>query len=102
MNMGIEAFTLNGTTISLSVTDQAPTPTAFTPTNGRIRVYNSGAVTVFLRSGIGSSDGTATTSHTPIAPGTVESFSVPTNHTYISGRTSSGSATVYITVGDGL
>jgi hypothetical protein len=100
--MSIEAFTLNGETVTLSVTTSSPTPTAFSPKNGSIRVYNSGSVTVFLRSGIGTSDATATTSHTPIAPGTVESFTVPANHTYVSGITSSGSATVYVQVGDGI
>jgi hypothetical protein len=100
--MSLEAFTLNGATIALSATSSTPTPTAFTPSNGRVRVYNAGSVIAFLRSGIGSSDGTATTSHTPIAPGAVESFGVPANHTHISAITSSGTATVYVTVGDGV
>ena len=99
--MSIEAFTLNGTTISLSATASAPTPTAFTPSKGKIRIRNTGTVDVFVRSGIGTTDATATTSHTCIGAGHTEAFSVPTNHTHISAITASGTATVYVTVGDG-
>lgn len=97
----IQSFTLNGATVTLSATTGAPTPTAISPREGSIRVYNAGAVTAFLRSGIGTADATATTSHTPIAAGTVEAFSIPTNHTHISAITASSTATVYVTVGNG-
>ena len=101
--MSLEAFTLNGTTVVLSATASSPTPTAFTPRFGRIRVVNKGPNQAFLRSGIGATDATATTSHTPIAAGTIESFTVPTNHTHISAIcAASETATVYITTGDGL
>lgn len=99
--MSLEAFTLNGVTTTLSATTASPTPSAFTPAQGKIRVFNTGGVIVFLRSGIGTSDATATTSHTPLGIGGIESFTVPTNHTHVSAITVSGTATVYVTVGDG-
>ncbi|WP_430438989.1 hypothetical protein [Shinella sp.] len=38
---------------------------------------------------------------TPVLPGTVEIFTIPTGMTHVAGITSTGTATVYFTAGDG-
>lgn len=93
------AFSLGGATTVLSVTSSSSGDT-IAPKYGRIRVHNSGASIAFLRTGIGAQ--TAVTTDVPIPPGVVEVFSVPANHTHAAAITSSGTATLYITVGSGL
>ena len=70
----------------------------------QVRMWNSGAVPVFFKAG--TSTVTATTSSTPLPPGSVECFTFYRNsddsQIYIAGITASGSATVYITTGDGM
>lgn len=93
------AFRLGGATTVLSVTSSSSGDT-IAPKYGRIRVYNGGASVAFLRTGIGAQ--TALTTDVPIPPGVVEVFSVPANHTHAAAITSSGTATLYITVGSGM
>lgn len=63
-----------------------------------VRIFNSGLVTIFVRATVGAS--TALTSDIPIAAGSVELFTKGNNDT-ISAITANGSATVYVTPGEG-
>lgn len=109
--MSTNAFTPLGNTVVFTAATSAPTPVqALSKTLGgnQYRIINSGNVTVFL--GLGSTSANATSnavvvtstqSSIPLLPGTDEILSFVPN-AYFTGITSSGSAAVYITPGDGL
>ena len=65
---------------------------------GAYRLHNAGTVIVFIKEG--DVTVTAAVTDTPIAPGAVEVLSFGSQ--YIAGITASGSATLYITAGDGI
>lgn len=109
--MGIQAFTAMGNTVTFTASTSAPTPVqAVSSTLGgnQYRIINTGLVTVFL--GYGTTSATATSnaavvtstaSSIPIIAGTDEILSFVPN-AYFTGITSSGSAVIYVTPGDGL
>jgi len=109
--MGIQAFTKMGNTVAFTATTSAPTPVqAASSTLGgnQYRIINSGNVTVFLGYGVNASDATnnavvVTTTGTsfPLLAGTDEILTFAPN-AYFTGITSTGSANVYITPGDGM
>jgi hypothetical protein len=65
---------------------------------GCYRLYNAGTVVVFIKEGDGTVNAAVT--DTPIAPGAIEVLSFANQ--YIAGITASGTATIYITAGDGI
>lgn len=109
--MGIQAFTPSGNTVTFTANVAAPTPVqclSSTLGGNQYRVINSGSVTVFL--GYGDTSGNATNraaivtttgNSIPLLAGTDEILSFIPN-AYFTGITSSGTAAVYITPGDGL
>jgi hypothetical protein len=109
--MSTNAFTKTGNTVVFTAAVTAPTPVqALSTTLGgnQYRIINSGLVTVFL--GYGTASGDATNSATvvtstgpayPILAGTDEILTFVPN-AYFTGITSSSTAAVYITPGDGL
>ena len=109
--MGIQAFTPLGNTVTFTAATAAPTPVqALSTTIGgnQYRIINNGTVIVFL--GLGTTSSLAnsnaaiistTGSSIPILPGTDEILSFVPN-AYFTGITSSGTATIYVTPGDGL
>jgi len=109
--MGVNAFNACGNTVVFSATTSAPTPVQAVSTTlggNQYRVLNSGTVTVFM--GIGTSSANATSNAAvvsstgaaiPLLSGTDEIMTFPPN-AYFTGITSSGTAVVYITPGDGL
>ena len=109
--MGIQAFTKMGNTVAFTANTSAPTPVqAASSTLGgnQYRIINSGNVTVFLGYGVTASDATnnavvVTTTGTsfPLLAGTDEILTFAPN-AYFTGITSTGSANVYITPGDGM
>ena len=109
--MGIQAFTKMGNTVAFTANVSAPTPVqAASSTLGgnQYRIINSGNVTVFLGYGVSASDATnnavvVTTTGTsfPLLAGTDEILTFAPN-AYFTGITSTGSANVYITPGDGM
>jgi hypothetical protein len=109
--MSTNAFTKTGNTVVFTAATSAPTPVqALSTTLGgnQYRIINSGLVTVFLGYGTASSDATnnATVVTTtgpayPILAGTDEILTFVPN-AYFTGITSSSTAAVYITPGDGL
>jgi hypothetical protein len=109
--MGIQAFTKMGNTVAFTANVSAPTPVqAASSTLGgnQYRIINSGNVTVFLGYGVNASDATnnavvVTTTGTsfPLLAGTDEILTFAPN-AYFTGITSTGSANVYITPGDGM
>jgi hypothetical protein len=64
----------------------------------QVRLYNSGAVTVFVRWGVGAQ--TALTTDMALAPGSVEAFTKQNADT-LAAITSSGEATLYVICGTG-
>jgi len=109
--MGIQAFTKTGNTVVFTAATSAPTPTQAVSTTiggNQYRIINSGNVTVFLGYGVNASDATnnavvVTTTGTsfPLLAGTDEILTFAPN-AYFTGVTSTGSANVYITPGDGM
>lgn len=108
--MGTQAFTPTGNTVIFTANTTAPTPVqAVSNTLGgnQYRILNSGTVTVFM--GIGSTSALATANAVvivstgqaiPILAGTDEILTFTPN-AYFTGITSSSTAVVYITPGDG-
>lgn len=109
--MGINAFTKTGNTVTFTAATSAPTPVQCPSTTlggNQYRIINSGTVTVFLGYGVSASDATnnATVISTtgaafPLLAGTDEILSFVPN-AYFTGITSTGTAEIYITPGDGL
>lgn len=109
--MGINAFTKTGNTVTFTAAGTAPTPVQCSSTTlggNQYRIINAGTVTVFLGYGVASSDAAnnavaVTTSQAafPLLPNTDEILTFVPN-AYFTGVTSSGTAVVYITPGDGL
>ena len=109
--MGVQAFTQLGNTVVFTASTSAPTPVqAVSKTLGgnQYRIINSGTVTVFLGYGATSSDASnnsavvsTTGASMPILAGTDEILSFVPN-AYFTGTTSSGTAAIYITPGDGM
>jgi len=110
--MGIQAFTPMGNTVIFTATSSSPTTSvqaASTTLGGnQYRIINSGNVTVFM--GYGQSNAsavanavivTSTQSSIPLLSGTDEILTFTPN-AYFAGITSSGSAVIYITPGDGV
>lgn len=67
---------------------------------GHVRVFNSGAVTVFIELGNGSGVTAALATGMPIAAGTIEVIACPFQ--YIAAITPSSTATIYFTPGEGI
>ena len=109
--MGTQAFTKLGNTVAFTANVAAPTPVQAVSTTlggNQYRIINAGSVTVFLGYGATASDAsnnaavvTTTGPSLPLLPGTDEILTFVPN-AYFTGVTSSGTAQVYITAGDGL
>lgn len=109
--MGLNAFTKTGNTVTFLAATSAPTPVQCASTTlggNQYRIINAGTVTVFLGYGVDAANATAnavqvTSSQTafPLLPNTDEILTFIPN-AYFTGVTASGTATVYITPGDGL
>lgn len=94
------AFTSSGATVSLAATGttaRVQLQTSVTASN--LRVYNSGAVAVFVACGDVTVTATAAAS-LPVAPGTVEIIGC--GQQYVAGISAGTAATVYLTPGNGL
>lgn len=66
-----------------------------------VRVYNSGASTVFIAFGTSSIVAT-TAAGMPVPAGAIETFEISGSVTHVAGITASGTSTVYFTSGRGL
>lgn len=109
--MGIQAFTKTGNTVVFTAAATAPTAvqcSSSTLGGNQYRIINAGTVTVFLGYGTSTSDASnnavvvsSSGASFPLLAGTDEILTFVPN-AYFTGATSSGTATVYITPGDGL
>jgi len=109
--MGLNAFTKTGNTVAFLAATTAPAAAqcvSSTLGGNQYRIINSGSVTVFLGYGTSASDAgnnatviTTTGTAFPLLPGTDEILTFVPN-AYFTGITASGTATVYITPGDGM
>ena len=109
--MGLNAFTKTGNTITFVANTSAPTPVQCLSTTlggNQYRVINTGTITVFLGYGSTSAEATnnavvVTSSQTafPLLPSTDEILTFVPN-AYFTAISASGTATIYITPGDGL
>lgn len=104
-------FTPSGNTVTFTaVTTTPPTPVQAVSTTlggNQYRILNAGSVTVFLGVGVSASDASnaavavvSTAASIPLLAGTDEILTFRPN-AYFTGITSSSSAIVYITPGDG-
>jgi hypothetical protein len=87
-------------TVTISVTTSS-VATALPVISAQYRMYNAGAVPVFFNFGESGSTASVATA-TPIAPGAVEVFSPPSGSTHVAAIVASGSATLYVTAGEGV
>lgn len=109
--MSNNAFTKTGNTVAFVASTSAPAAVqclSSTLGGNQYRIINSGTVTVFLGYGTSTSDAsnnaavvTSTGSSFPLLAGTDEILTFVPN-AYFTGITSSGTASVYITPGDGI
>lgn len=109
--MSINAFLPMGNTVAFTANTAAPSAVQATATGigcNQYEIINSGTVTVFVGWGanatVANTNATVVTSTGPGYPllaGTDKIISAPPN-TYFTGITSSGTATIYITPGEGL
>jgi hypothetical protein len=109
--LGINAFTKTGNTVTFLAATSAPTPAQCLSTTlggNQYRIINSGTGIVFLGYGITAADATAAASNVtssqssfPLLPSTDEILTFVPN-AYFTGITTSGTARVYITPGDGV
>lgn len=109
--MGLNAFQKTGNTVTFTASTSAPAPVQCSSTTlggNQYRIINAGIVTVFLGYGATASDATnnavqVTSSQAafPLLPNTDEILTFVPN-AYFTGVTAAGTATVYITCGDGL
>lgn len=109
--MGIQAFTKTGNTVVFTAAATAPTAVqcvSSTLGGNQYRIINAGTVTVFLGYGTSTSDASnnavvvsSSGASFPLLAGTDEILTFVPN-AYFTGATSSGTATVYITPGDGM
>lgn len=110
--MAEEPFFRRGATISITAATTAPAGAQAPDSNpdnvggaGHYRVFNAGSVIVFLASGLSASEAqteaaTLATS-IPIPPGGVEILKFE-KQAFFSARAASGTATVYVTPGEGI
>jgi hypothetical protein len=102
-----EAFQPLGLTVNFTGATSAPTAVQPNPSNvvnTNFRIVNSGTVTVFLGTGTTAAlAGTAATvaNGIPFVANAVEIMSFPAG-TFFTGITASGTAVVYVTMGQGL
>jgi hypothetical protein len=109
--MGINAFTKLGNTVVFTAATTAPAAVQAASTTlggNQYRIVNPGSVTVFLGYGSTASEAntnasvvTSSGASLPLLPGTDEILSFVPN-AYFTGVTSSGTASIYVTPGDGL
>lgn len=109
--MGINAFTKMGNTVTFTANTSAPTPiqaSSSTLGSGQYRIINAGTTLVFLGYGQTASDATNNATQVsssgpafPLLPNTDEILTFLPN-AYFTGITTSGSAVIYITPGDGV
>jgi Na+/phosphate symporter len=109
--MSTNAFTKTGNTVVFTAATSAPTPVQCSSTTlggNQYRIINAGSVTVFLGYGVLSTDAsnnavviTSTGNAFPLLAGTDEILTFVPN-AYFTGITSSSTASVYITPGDGM
>ena len=109
--MSINAFNPQGNTVTFTANVAAPTAVQALSSGPQVngyRILNTSTVTVFLgvgstASGASNNAGTISTTgaSVPLLPGTDEVLIFPPN-SYFTGVTSSGTATIYITPGEGL
>ena len=109
--MSTQAFTKTGNTVAFTANVAAPTAVQCLSTTlggNQYRIINSGTVTVFLGYGTSASDAgnncavvTTTGPSFPLLAGTDEILTFVPN-SYFTGITSSGTATIYVTPGDGM
>lgn len=93
--------TLSASSSSSSVTFDAKDVSSSTNASGHsvIRVYNAGTAVAFCRWGTGAQ--TATTADMPLIPGVVEVFCKSFADDTFAAITSSSTATIYVTCGEG-
>ena len=109
--MSTNAFTKTGNTVVFTAATSAPTPVQCSSTTlggNQYRIINAGSVTVFLGYGLAATDAsnnavvvTSTGNAFPLLAGTDEILTFVPN-AYFTGITSSSTASVYITPGDGM
>lgn len=97
------AFRPSGSTVTLSAT----TTTSGAAIGGAspsktIRLVSPPTNTALVFVEFGGPSVTSTTAKMPILPGSIEIFLVSDDLTHIAGITASGSATIYVTPGEGV
>lgn len=88
----VSTVTLTAGSVSSAATIPASCPT--------LEVQNEGTVTVFLAWAV--SGAVATTAGYPIMPGQAKTITIESGHASVAAITAGGTATLYVTAGEGL
>lgn len=95
-----EAFAPRWQSQSISVTTTTASATLTKPLTRVLRLYNAGSATVFVRVTEGASSAVVT--DMPIPSGGIETFTKLITQDTVSAIAASGTATLYITQGEGM
>lgn len=96
--MSVQAFSADGDTATVSASTST-NRAALDGSGSAIRIYNSLADGVFFKTGDATVE--AADTDTILAPGSVETFAIPTGHTHIAVLAVSGTGYVYAQRGEG-
>lgn len=89
-----------GATVTLSASGTTARVALPSKRGDQIRIANpAGGQIVFVK--FGDATVTAAVTDTPVLVGSTDTFTVPPGMTYVAGITSTGTATIYFTSGDG-
>lgn len=104
MSTDVRTFRPLAATQTIAATTTSASLTLNGPGGSRaVRIYNAGTSTVFLNMIANGTPSVATdTAGLPIPSGGIETFSVSQDIVAIGAICTSGTATVYVTVGEGL
>lgn len=97
---GFQNFQPSATTANISC-GVSSTNVQLTGNGTAVEIYNSGSVTCFIATGTTSAITASASTGYPIPPGVTKIIGVPSEQRWIAGITSSGSATVYFSPGEG-
>src|SRR2546430_240478 len=88
-----------GSSVSVAASTQSAL-TSMPKGSAAMRVFNSSGAVAFFRTGVG--DQLAVATDTPLAPNSVEVFTVPEGHDCFACILASSTGTIYVTRGEGL
>lgn len=105
-----QAFAPYGNTANVAISNTSASVQFNTQTGGasgfgggyQVRLYNNSSSTVFIAFGAASTVTAAVATSLPMAPNSIEVFTVPFQTSYVAVIASAAGGTLYATVGEGV